>query len=70
MRNGKRMAWKTINHAAFSVLQRWQIYPNIAPFVLPLIVRRYPLSVAKNAEKEGQQFCGAGFKLYRLTFNV
>lgn len=33
MRNGKGMAYKTINHAAFSVLQRWQNYTRFAPFV-------------------------------------
>jgi hypothetical protein len=43
MRNGKGKTRETANHVAFSVLQRWQIYTNIAPFVLA--VKRYPLSV-------------------------
>ena len=41
MRNGKGKTWKTIGHASFSVLQRWQIYTNIAPFVEA--VNRYQL---------------------------
>jgi hypothetical protein len=40
MRNGKGKTGKTANHDAFSVLQRWQIYTNIAPFVLA--VKRLP----------------------------
>jgi hypothetical protein len=41
VRGGKGKTWKTIDHAAFSVLQRWQIYTNIAPFVEA--VNRYQL---------------------------
>jgi len=41
MRDGKGKTWETIDHAAFSVLQRWQIYTNIAPFVEA--VNRYQL---------------------------
>lgn len=47
--NGERGAEKTINHVLRELLQRWQNYTNIAPFIGS--VNRYPLLVVRGSEK-------------------